>query len=371
MHVMAWFLDGFARSNEMLLAAVGRTPRPARPPRACATTPDTPADDRQATAAARLARCRSAASTIAAMILVSTPGTLDRGLPAARSRRCGTAGRRPTSSFRSCCSRWARPCPSRWPRRRGEPRVVRRHRAAPRARSCSRSGSCSTRSKSPPAGWATFRIPGVLQRIALVYLAVTWMTERLSPRAQVAVVISALAGYWAAMTWIPVPGAGAGVLTPEGNLASFVDRALLGRHLADDAVRSRRAVEHRARDRDGDGRRVCRRLAEGAARNGAARPTTARRGCWRQGAARRSPASAWGRVFPINKNLWTSSFALLAAGLAAAGDGGVPLDRRHPRLARAGRGRSSRSGATRCWPTSSPSASTAVLTRSPSSTARR
>ena len=26
---------------------------------------------------------------------------------------------------------------------------------------------------------------------------------------------------------------------------------------------------------------------------------------------------AWGRVFPINKNLWTSSFALFSAGLAA------------------------------------------------------
>jgi predicted acyltransferase len=28
-------------------------------------------------------------------------------------------------------------------------------------------------------------------------------------------------------------------------------------------------------------------------------------------------ASAWNRVFPINKNLWTSSFALLSAGIAA------------------------------------------------------
>ena len=31
--------------------------------------------------------------------------------------------------------------------------------------------------------------------------------------------------------------------------------------------------------------------------------------CW--------PALVWGRVFPINKNLWTSSFALFSAGLAA------------------------------------------------------
>src|SRR5258708_18705616 len=43
---------------------------------------------------------------------------------------------------------------------------------------------------------ATFRIPGVLQRIALVFLAVSWIAERLSVRAQIGVAIAALAGYW-------------------------------------------------------------------------------------------------------------------------------------------------------------------------------
>src|SRR3954454_13769538 len=69
-----------------------------------------------------------------------------------------------------------------------------------------------------PVHSATFRIPGVLQRIAIVLLAVAWLTEHGSLRAQIAVVIGALVAYWAALTWIPVPGAGAGVLTPEGNL---------------------------------------------------------------------------------------------------------------------------------------------------------
>jgi predicted acyltransferase len=82
-----------------------------------------------------------------------------------------------------------------------------------------------------PMHWATFRIPGVLQRIAIVFLAVAWLTERGSLRVQIAAVVAALVGYWVALTWIPVPGVGAGVLTPEGNLASFIDRALLGRHL--------------------------------------------------------------------------------------------------------------------------------------------
>src|SRR5471030_2015399 len=84
---------------------------------------------------------------------------------------------------------------------------------------------------APPIHWATFRIPGVLQRIAIVFLAVAWLTEHGSRRAQIATVMAALAGYWAALTLVPVPGAGADVLTPAGNLASFIDRALLGHHL--------------------------------------------------------------------------------------------------------------------------------------------
>src|SRR5204863_514841 len=35
-------------------------------------------------------------------------------------------------------------------------------------------------------------------------------------------------GYWAAMMLVPVPGHGAGVLTPDGNLAGWIDRTLLG-----------------------------------------------------------------------------------------------------------------------------------------------
>ena len=163
----------------------------------------------------------------------------------------------------------------------------------------------------PPLQWATFRIPGVLQRIAIVFLAVAWLTEHGSLRVQIATVVAALAGYWAALTLIPVPGVGAGVLTPEGNLASFVDRALLGRHLlmrlsdpegilstvpaiatamsgvfAGDWLKERRQTHHSA-------------------------------WLFAAGLLAMMGGLAWGRVFPINKNLWTSSFALFSAGLAA------------------------------------------------------
>src|SRR3954470_7454928 len=168
----------------------------------------------------------------------------------------------------------------------------------------------------------SFRIPGVLQRIAVVFLAVAWLTERGSLRTQIAAVAAALAGYWAVLMLVPVPGAGAGVLTPEGNLTSFIDRALLGRHLLNtisdpEGILSTLPAIATA---------MCGVFAGGWLKE---RPAFARR----FGAAARQPhhsawlfgagviatlaGLAWGRVFPINKNLWTSSFALFSAGLAA------------------------------------------------------
>ena len=44
----------------------------------------------------------------------------------------------------------------------------------------------------PPMHLATFRIPGVLQRIAIVFVAVAWLTERGSLRVQIATVVAAL-----------------------------------------------------------------------------------------------------------------------------------------------------------------------------------
>src|SRR4029077_13833784 len=116
-----------------------------------------------------------------------------------------------------------------------------------------------------------------------------------------------------------------GVLTPTGNIASFVDRAVLGRHLltpvydpegllstlpaivtamcgvfAGDWLRERR-VAHRSA------------------------------WLWIAGVAVTALGIAWGRLFPINKNLWTSSFTLFTAGLAAAKLPPGPQCRLHPR----------------------------------------
>jgi predicted acyltransferase len=163
----------------------------------------------------------------------------------------------------------------------------------------------------PPLSLATFRIPGVLQRIALVYLAVSWITEQTSTRTQVAIAIGALLGYWAALTWMPVPGCVRPVLSAECNIGSFVDRHVFGRHMLSpmwDPEGLLSTVPAIATALfgvfAGDW------LQEPAARHRSLALFAA-------GAATAVVALAWHQVFPINKNLWTSSFALFTAGLAA------------------------------------------------------
>src|SRR2546423_3420677 len=83
----------------------------------------------------------------------------------------------------------------------------------------------------PRFDWATIRIPGVLQRIAVCYLVAALLFLTTSWRRQAITTAALLLGYWAAMMLVPVPGHGRGDLGPEGNLAAWIDRALLGPHV--------------------------------------------------------------------------------------------------------------------------------------------
>src|SRR5690348_14998765 len=169
--------------------------------------------------------------TIAAMILVSTPGTwtavytpLDHA---------AWNGWTPTDLvFPFLLFAMGAAVPFALARRRGTKRHVRRHVLRRAAILFALGLLLNAIETAPPLSWSTFRIPGVLQRIAIVYLAVAWLTERTSRRTQMWVAAASLLGYWAAMILVPVPGAGRGILTPDANLASFIDRLLLGRHLA-------------------------------------------------------------------------------------------------------------------------------------------
>lgn len=75
---------------------------------------------------------------------------------------------------------------------------------------------------------AHLRIPGVLQRIALAYLAASLILLYLGRRARVAVAAALLAAYWLLVTRVPVPGGAAGVLEPGRDLGAWLDRVVFG-----------------------------------------------------------------------------------------------------------------------------------------------
>jgi predicted acyltransferase len=159
--------------------------------------------------------------------------------------------------------------------------------------------------------WDGLRIPGVLQRIALCYFGAAVAVLALGIRGQAATTVLLLAGYWALMKLVPVPGFRAGRLGPGLNLAGYVDDWLMHGHL----------LRHHWDP-------------EGALSTLPALATTLSgvlTGHWLQSSRRPFERVAWMFVagtialvlgeamsarFPINKNLWTSSYVVFTTGMA-------------------------------------------------------
>jgi predicted acyltransferase len=83
---------------------------------------------------------------------------------------------------------------------------------------------------------ASWRVYGVLQRIAVCYLITSVLALWTKRRGQVFAVLACLVGYWIVMRYIPVPGFGVPgrdipLLDPDRNLAAWLDRKLLFGHL--------------------------------------------------------------------------------------------------------------------------------------------
>lgn len=75
---------------------------------------------------------------------------------------------------------------------------------------------------------ATFRIPGVLQRIGLCYILASVIFLYTKIRGQILWTFGFLLAYWLLMFYYPIPGVGAGHLEKEANLERYVDLTVLG-----------------------------------------------------------------------------------------------------------------------------------------------
>jgi predicted acyltransferase len=161
-------------------------------------------------------------------------------------------------------------------------------------------------------GYEHTRFASVLGRIALSCFLAGCIFLFGSFRSQVVWLVGLLLGYWALMAWVPVPGFGAGVLTPEGNLSAYLDRLWLPGKL------------HR-RTYDPEGL-LSTLPAVGNALLGIFTGQFLRWSSPNWTVFRKSIALSlasgvliglawlWNPFFPINKNMWTSSFVLLTSG---------------------------------------------------------
>jgi predicted acyltransferase len=159
--------------------------------------------------------------------------------------------------------------------------------------------------------WGNLRILGVLQRIALAYLIAMIPILAFGNRGRAVTVAALLFGYWGLMTLVPVPGYGAGVLTPDGSLAAYIDRLIL-------------SPPHLYQGRLFDPEGLLGTFPAAA---------TVLIGFFTGDALRRAPRTrrvtgllvgagvlclvigwGWGLLFPINKQLWTSSYVAYSAG---------------------------------------------------------
>ena len=209
----------------------------------------------------------------------------------------------------------------------------------------------------PHFHWTHLRIFGVLTRIAVCYLAAgliclaVWNTRH-RVRTLLALTAALLAGYWVLMRFVPVPGFGVPthampILDPELNLAAWLDRAFdaftqrwlhtgsLYNHTRDPegllstlpAIattligcisglwlnRASVITDQGAPSKTEIGKPAERPMLAGVGSAAMASYQTLRL-LLLAGLTCLTAGLLWDRSFPINKNLWTSSYVLYSAG---------------------------------------------------------
>ena len=162
-------------------------------------------------------------------------------------------------------------------------------------------------------GFSHVRLMGVLQRIALCYLFASLLFLHLRPRGLVVAGAAILIGYWVLLTFLPAPGEAAVSFEPARNIANWIDmRFLPGRKYAgswdpEGVLSTAPAVASCLLGIFAGMILASPRLAK-----------QRRSACLALGGvALLALGYLWGLQFPVIKNLWTSSYVLVAGGYSS------------------------------------------------------
>ena len=156
------------------------------------------------------------------------------------------------------------------------------------------------------------RFPGVLQRIALAYFVASVVLLHLPPSGWLGAASAFLVGHWALLTLVPFGDYPAGTMTPDHNVALYLDTLVFGGHALTIPI-------------DPEGLLGTMTAAASALLGAAAGEAIRRapdaavrlRALVAAGAAVLGIGLIWSRSLPLSKPLWTGSFVLVTAGVTA------------------------------------------------------
>ena len=163
----------------------------------------------------------------------------------------------------------------------------------------------------------TVRIPGVLARIAVVFLVCGVVFLKTGWRTQAWLLGGILVLYNVLLQVVPVPDFGPANLEPATNLGAWFDRLVLGENHLWKASKTW-DPEGLLSTLPAIGTGLAGMLAGQWLRRRAAEPATKVAWLLVVGGAGIVLGMIWNGWFPINKSLWTSSFVLYTSGIAAA-----------------------------------------------------
>ncbi|MGC3946529.1 MAG: heparan-alpha-glucosaminide N-acetyltransferase domain-containing protein [Chryseolinea sp.] len=164
----------------------------------------------------------------------------------------------------------------------------------------------------PDFNFSDLRYTGVLPRIALVFLPCALLFLNTTFRQQWWIGLSILVAYWLAMTLIPTPGVGGVALEPGVNLAAWIDSKYLpgkmwqGTWDPEGILSTFPAIVSGISG-----------LLAGQLLISRRTPTDKVIYLMVCGLISAAAGYVWGLTFPVNENLWTSSFVLVTSGFAA------------------------------------------------------